>query len=129
MSIKNFAKEFHEAFSLPIEKYPTIPSDSQAKLRYDLIREELEELRVAIEEKDETEILDALCDLRVVLDGAVLVCGMQGIYEEALEIVNASNMSKLGEDGKPTYREDGKVLKGGNFFVPDFTKLLQRFKS
>lgn len=126
MSIKNYAKDFHEAFNLPIEEEPILPEVDQIKLRYSLIREELEELLEALQNGDIVETLDALCDLRVVLDGTVLTCGMQDIYEEALDIVNHSNLSKLNVDGKPVYREDGKVLKGENFIEPDFTELLNR---
>lgn len=121
----NFARSFHEKFSLPIRKEPCIPDDSHY-LRTDLLQEELDELKEACSFNDLDKVLDAVCDLRVVLDGTVLEFGMEDIYEEALEEVERSNLSKLGLDGEPVLREDGKVLKGPNYFPPNFNGLLNK---
>lgn len=127
--IKNYAitedqvREFHEAFGHPAPKTPSIPNLELAMLRKKLIEEELAEVMEAIEKKDYTNLLKELCDLQYVLDGFFVVCGMDQAKEEGFMLVHRSNMSKLGEDGKPVYREDGKILKGPNYKPVDPIKL------
>ncbi len=92
------------------------------KLRIDLIKEELEELTNAMSEKDLTEVADALTDILYVTYGAGHAFGID--LDKCFEEVQNSNMSKLGEDGKPIYNESGKVMKGPNYFKPDLSKFL-----
>ena len=103
---------------------PTLPDNNLAYLRLDLIQEEVDELQVALERKDIVEIADALTDILYVTYGAGHAFGIP--LNECFEEVHRSNMSKLGIDGKPIYREDRKVLKGPNFFHPQLADLLRR---
>lgn len=123
MSLKNFARRFHECFVLPINHAPCIPDTVEMRIR--LLQEELDELKEAVETHNLVEVLDALCDIRVVLDGTVLDCGMSHLYEKALEEVDRSNMSKMGADGFPVMREDGKLLKGEDYSPPDLRGILK----
>lgn len=90
----NQVKEFHNLFNQPVLDTPTVPSIERCNLRYDLIKEELEELREAFNKKDKVEVLDALCDLMYVVEGTVLEFGMQNIFSKAFNEVHDSNMSK-----------------------------------
>lgn len=122
-------QEFHETYGLPVKDTPDITDPKTNALRINLIAEELEELKEALEQGDMVETLDALIDLQYVLDGAFLSFGMQHLKEPAFNEVHTSNMSKLGEDGKPIVRpEDGKILKGPNYFAPDMTKFITNKK-
>ena len=114
------AGDFMNAFGQEVLTEPTLPDTSLAKLRLELIREEFEELTVATNAMDMIEIADALTDILYVVYGAGHAFGidLDACYRE----VHSSNMSKLGEDGKPIYREDGKVLKGPNFRSPDLAQ-------
>ena len=114
------AGDFMNAFGQEVLSEPTLPSPELAKLRLELIREEVEELNVGIEGMDIVEIADALTDILYVVYGAGHAFGidLDACYRE----VHSSNMSKLGEDGKPIYREDGKVLKGPNFRSPNLAQ-------
>lgn len=116
------AGQFMRAFGQEVLTEPTCPSPELAKLRLELIREEVEELNVGIEGMDIVEIADALTDILYVVYGAGHAFGidLDACYAE----VHRSNMSKLGEDGKPIYREDGKVLKGPNYFHPNLKDIL-----
>jgi len=120
--MSNFEKvsEFMNAFGQTVETKPTWTSVSE--LRYELIREELEELREALDVKDIIGVADALTDLLYVVYGAGHSFGIP--LDKCFEEVHNSNMSKLGEDGRPIYREDGKVLKGPNYWQPDLKKVL-----
>lgn len=119
-------QEFHETYGLPVESAPTISDEKTNTLRINLLQEELNELKEALEQGDLVETLDALIDLQYVLDGAFLSFGMQSLKQAAFDEVHRSNMSKLGEDGKPIRREsDGKVLKGPNYFKPDIAQFLK----
>jgi hypothetical protein len=91
----------------------------------DLLEEELRELGEALEERDPVAVLDALTDLQYVLDGAYLALGFHAYKGDALLEVHRSNMSKLGENGRPIYREDGKILKGPNYSPPDLAAVLK----
>lgn len=120
--MSNFEKvaEFMNAFGQTVETEPTWTSVSE--LRYELIREELEELREALDGKDIIGVADALTDLLYVVYGAGHSFGIS--LDKCFEEVHNSNMSKLGADGKPIHREDGKVLKGPNYWKPDLKKVL-----
>jgi len=116
------AGDFMNAFGQEVLTEPTCPSPELAKLRLELIREEVEELNVGIEGMDIVEIADALTDILYVVYGAGHAFGID--LDECFHEVHRSNMSKLGEDGKPIYREDGKVLKGPNYFHPNLKDIL-----
>ena len=116
------AGDFMNAFGQEVLTEPTCPSPELAKLRLELIREEVEELNVGIEGMDIVEIADALTDILYVVYGAGHAFGID--LDECYQEVHRSNMSKLGEDGKPIYREDGKVLKGPNYFHPNLEDIL-----
>lgn len=116
-------REWHEAFDVPVVDAPSIPKD-RAHMRLAILEEEVAELRAAVEAGDMVEVLDALCDIQYVLDGTFLEFGLHGVKQDAMEEVHASNMSKLGADGRPVLREDGKVLKGPKFRRPDLVRFL-----
>ncbi len=118
-------KEFHAAFGLGINETP-VANLGEAKnlLRFNLMKEENEEYLEAANNNDLTEVADALGDMLYILCGTIIEHGMQSKIEEVFQEIQRSNMSKLGEDGKPIYREDGKVLKGPNYFKPDIDKIL-----
>ena len=120
-------KEFMEVFGQKVESKPDWPDGDTMELRIDLIEEELGELRNAIIDGDGTlvDVADALSDLLYVVYGAGHSFGID--LDKCFEEVHSSNMSKLGEDGKPIYREDGKVLKGKNFREPNLNKILSSF--
>ena len=118
-------KEWHEAFDVPGVDAPSIPKE-RAQMRLTILEEEVGELRAAVEVGDLIEVLDALCDIQYVLDGTFLEFGLHGVKQDAMEEVHASNMSKLGADGRPVLREDGKVLKGPDFRQPDLARILKR---
>lgn len=120
-------KKFHQAFGLGIAQKPTsnLPKKT-IELRYNLMKEENEEYLEAALSNNLTEIADALGDMLYILCGTILEHGMQHIIEEIFDEIQQSNMSKLGEDGKPIYREDGKVLKGSNYFKPNINKILNK---
>jgi predicted HAD superfamily Cof-like phosphohydrolase len=90
----------------------------------DLLNEEFKELEEALEEQDVVKVLDALLDIQYVLDGALLAWGLYKLKHRGFAEVHRSNMSKAGEDGKPIYREDGKILKGPNYTPPDLKSLI-----
>lgn len=120
-------EEFHNAFGIANNATPVADiSLDGALLRYELIREENEEYLEACREGNLTEIADALGDQLYILCGTILKHGMQHVIEEVFDEIHRSNMSKLGADGKPIYREDGKVLKGPNYFKPDIAKILEK---
>jgi len=115
-------KEFMEKFGQKIATKPKFPSNDVVELRYELIREELEELKDAIKDKDIVEVADALTDILYVTYGAGLAFGID--LDKCYAEVHRSNMTKLGEDGKPVYREDGKIKKGPNYERPNLRKVL-----
>ena len=102
---------------------PTLPNDDLAELRVDLIQEEVDELQEALAAKDIVEIADALTDILYVTYGAGHAFGID--LDTCFTEVHRSNMSKLGIDGKPIYREDGKVLKGPNYAPPELEDLIK----
>ena len=116
------AGDFMHAFGQEVLTEPTLPSPELGKLRLELIREEFEELTVATNAMDIVEIADALTDILYVVYGAGHAFGID--LDECYNEVHRSNMSKLGTDGKPIYRDDGKVLKGPNYFHPNLKDIL-----
>ena len=122
MSNFNKVKTFMETFGQEVKTKPSFSSDKINILRYDLIKEELEELKEAMENKDLLEVADALTDILYVAYGAGHAFGID--LDKCFEEVQNSNMSKLGEDGKPIYNESGKVMKGPKYFKPDLTKFV-----
>ena len=116
------AGDFMTAFGQEVLTEPTLPSAHLAKLRLELIREEFEELTVATNAMDIVEIADALTDILYVVYGAGHAFGID--LDECYQEVHRSNMSKLGADGKPIYREDGKILKGPDYFHPNLKDIL-----
>ena len=120
----NFEKvgDFMEAFGQRVEMEPTWPDFNTRELRLELIQEELEELSDAVADRDMIQIADALTDLLYVVYGAGHAFGLD--LDECFEEVHRSNMSKLGENGRPIHREDGKVMKGPGYFEPDLESIL-----
>ncbi|MFO7719093.1 MAG: nucleoside triphosphate pyrophosphohydrolase family protein [Gillisia sp.] len=119
--------EFHSAFGLGIKNSPEAHlGEARNLLRFNLMKEENEEYLEAANNSDLTEVADALGDMLYILCGTIIEHGMQHKIEEVFEEIQRSNMSKLGEDGKPVFREDGKVLKGPNYFPPDITSILNK---
>lgn len=119
--------EFHTAFKLNIQDTPTVHiSEDRKKLRFELMKEENEEYFEAAQKNDLVEVADALGDMLYILCGTIIEHGMQDKIEEVFNEIQRSNMSKLGEDGKPIYREDGKVLKGPNYFKPNIKAILDK---
>ncbi|MGX1024629.1 pyrophosphohydrolase domain-containing protein [Psychroflexus sp. MBR-150] len=118
--------KFHKAFGLGIKFKPTASLGHQKnKLRFDLMKEENEEYLEAAEKGDLVEVADALGDMLYILCGTIIEHGMQDKIEAIFDEIQKSNMSKLGKNGKPIYREDGKVLKGSNYFKPNFKDILK----
>lgn len=120
-------KEFHTAFKLGFKESPSANLGLEKNmLRYKLMREENEEYLEAANNDDLIEVADALGDMLYILCGTIIEHGLQHKIEEVFEEIQRSNMSKLGADGRPIYREDGKVLKGPNYFKPDIETILSR---
>ena len=115
-------KKFMETFCQEIKEKPGFPDDKITSLRYDLIKEELEELKEAIDNRDIKEVADALTDILYVTYGAGHAFGID--LDKCFEEVQNSNMSKLGSDGKPIYNDKGKAMKGPNYFKPDLEKFI-----
>ena len=122
MSNFKSVKKFMETFGQEVKEKAEFPSEKIIDLRYDLIKEELSELKEAIDKKDIKEVADALTDILYVTYGAGHAFGID--LDKCFEEVQNSNMSKLGNDGKPIYNEKGKVLKGPNYFKPDLKKFV-----
>jgi len=123
----NAVQSFHKAFGLGVKESPTAELSLQKNLlRYKLMREENEEYLDAANNKDLVEVADALGDMLYILCGTIIEHGMQYKIEEVFNEIQKSNMSKLGANGKPIYREDGKVLKGPNYFKPDLKSILDK---
>lgn len=120
-------QDFHKAFGLGINQTPTAALTKEKNmLRFNLMKEENEEYLEAANNNDLVEVADALGDMLYILCGTILEHGMQYKIEEVFNEIQRSNMSKLGADGKPIYREDGKVLKGPNYFQPNIKTILEK---
>lgn len=118
---------FHNSFGLGVSENPKADlGTAKNTLRFNLMDEENKEYFEAAQENNLVEVADALGDMLYILCGTILEHGMQHIIEEVFEEIQRSNMSKLGADGQPIYREDGKVLKGPDYFKPNIRKILDK---
>ncbi len=117
--------EFHKAFGQKDGKWPQLLSNAEYDLRHTLMKEENDEYLEACYSKSLVEIADALGDQLYILCGTILKHGMQHIIEDVFNEIQSSNMSKLGDDGKPVLREDGKILKGPGYHRPDISKFIK----
>tara|TARA_B110001452_G_C15107221_1_gene386005 strand:- start:379 stop:750 length:372 start_codon:yes stop_codon:yes gene_type:complete len=115
-------KKFMQTFGQEVRTKASFPNDKVVSLRLDLIGEELSELEEAIKKKDIKEVADALTDILYVTYGAGHAFGID--LDKCFEEVQSSNMSKLGSDGKPIYNEQGKVMKGPDYFKPNLNKFV-----
>ena len=115
-------KTFMQTFGQEVKSKPSFSSEKINDLRYNLIKEELDELKQAIDRKDLLEVADALTDILYVTYGAGHAFGID--LDKCFEEVQNSNMSKLDENGKPIYNDSGKVMKGPNYFKPDLSKFV-----
>ena len=116
-------KTFMQTFDQEVKSKPSFSTEKINDLRFSLIQEELDELKLAIDNKDLLEVADALTDILYVTYGAGHAFGID--LDKCFEEVQNSNMSKLGKDGKPIYNDAGKVMKGPNFYKPDLSKFLE----
>ena len=123
MSNFQSVKLFMQIFGQEVKSRSKFPSERITKLRYNLIKEELDEFEEAVKNKDLKEVADSLTDILYVTYGAGHAFGID--LDKCFEEVQQSNMSKLGEDGKPIYNEQGKVMKGPKYFKPDLNKFLK----
>ena len=115
-------KKFMKTFGQEVKEKAEFPNDKITTLRYELIKEELAELKIAIDQRDLKEVADALTDILYVTYGAGHSFGIN--LDKCFREVQNSNMSKLGDDGKPIYNEKGKVMKGPNYFKPNLSKFV-----
>ncbi len=122
MSNFESVKKFMKTFGQEVKEKAEFPNDKIVSLRYDLIREELEELKEAFNKKDIKEVADALTDILYVTYGAGHAFGID--LDKCFDEVQNSNMSKLGKDGKPIFNDMGKVMKGPNYFKPNLKKFV-----
>ena len=119
----NAVKDFHDTFGLNYNDSPTVDLEKKIiELRFNLMKEENDEYIEAARNNDIVEVADALGDMLYILCGTIIEHGMSDIIEDVFDEIQKSNMSKLGADGKPIYRKDGKVMKGPNYFKPNFSK-------
>ena len=116
-------KSFMKTFGQIVRTKPQFPDDKTTKLRYDLIKEELDELEQAIKTKNLQEIADALTDILYVTYGAGCAYGID--LDKCFKEVQRANMSKLGKDGKPIFNEKGKVMKGPNYLAPNLKQFVE----
>lgn len=122
----NAVKEFHTAFKIGHSDIPVANlGDAKNILRFNLMKEENEEYLEAVQNNDLVEIADALGDMLYILCGTIIEHGLQDKIEAVFDEIQRSNMSKLGADGNPIYREDGKVMKGPSYFKPNFSTILK----
>jgi len=119
--------KFHTAFKLGMNSSPVAHiTERRNQLRFELMKEENEEYLEAAQNNDLVEVADALGDMLYILCGTIIEHGMQDVIEDVFDEIQQSNMSKLGADGLPIYREDGKVLKGPSYFKPNFEQILNK---
>jgi len=121
----NAVKKFHKAFEILVNDIPTaVIKKELIELRFKLMEEENQEYLEAARNNDLIEIADALGDMLYILCGTIITHGMQNKIQEVFEEIQKSNISKLDKNGKSIYREDGKVIKGPNYFKPNISKAL-----
>ena len=121
----NSVKKFHQVYKLNYSESPTTEIGKETiKLRFKLMAEENEEYLQAAKNNDLVEVADALGDMMYILCGTIIEHGLQHKIEKIFDEIQRSNLSKLGNDGLPIYREDGKVMKGPNYFKPNISKIL-----
>jgi predicted HAD superfamily Cof-like phosphohydrolase len=120
-----FAKLIIKSLILDTSQPIASLGENKNSLRYNLMKEENEEYLQAVQDNDLTEIADALGDMLYILCGTIIEHGLQDKIEAVFDEIQKSNMSKLGEDGQPIYRADGKVIKGPNYFKPNFEMILK----
>ena len=114
---------FHKAFEIEFSEKPNIEIKKNIiDLRFNLMDEENKEYKTAAKNNDIVEVADALGDMLYILCGTIITHGMQNVIDDVFEEIQKSNMSKLDNEGKPIYRDDGKVLKGPNYFKPNIRK-------
>ena len=119
-------KHFHDVFKINYSNNLRDDlGEKQNKLRFDLMKEENEEYLQAVQNKDIVEIADALCDMLYILCGTILEHGLQHKIEAVFDEIHRSNMSKLGSNGEPLYRDDGKVIKGPHYTKPNLITFLK----
>ena len=123
MSNFETVRKFMETFGQMVRTKPKFPDEKTMKLRFDLIQEELNELKQAMDTKNLQEIADALTDILYVTYGAGYAYGIN--LDECFKEVQRANMSKLGKDGKPIFNESGKVMKGPNYIKPDLKQFVE----
>jgi predicted HAD superfamily Cof-like phosphohydrolase len=122
----NAVKQFHETYKIGYSQIPKATlGENKNQLRYNLMKEENEEYLQAVQDNDLVEIADALGDMLYILCGTIIEHGLQDKIEAVFDEIQRSNMSKLDENGNPIYREDGKVIKGPNYFKPNFSTILK----
>lgn len=130
--MKNYVRkieEFHKAFKIHWNDTPTIPDAETVRLRYNLGLEELQEFMDACQVEDPVKVFDALVDQLYILVGTAHIFGMADALEEGFREVHKSNMTKLDEQGKPVYREDGKVIKSHLYKKPELEEVLNNVYS
>ena len=120
----NQVREFHITYGVPVNNSPQFPEYKRIKLRNNILYEEVAELEDALVRRDMTAVADAITDCLYVLIGTALELGIAEKIPACFDEVHRSNMSKLGDDGLPILREDGKVLKGPNYFKPDLKSII-----
>jgi len=118
--------EFHTVFDQTDSDNPKLVSQAVGKLRHSLLAEENDEYLEAVENDDLIGIADALGDQLYIIYGTILKHGLQHMIEDVFKEIHRSNMSKLGEDGRPVYRTDGKILKGPSYFRPDIKSIFEK---
>ena len=119
-------EDFQKAFGAFMGEGPSFPPLDRCVLRQRLLQEEVLELHEAWSNKDIVEVADAITDCMYILIGTAVEFGLQDKLEDLFDEVHGSNMSKLDENGKPIYRNDGKVMKGANYYKPDLKKILDK---
>ena len=126
MSNFNKVKTFMNTYGQEVKEKASFPDNKIVQLRIDLIEEELNELKEAVKNNNIVEVADALGDILYILCGTILTHGLQHKIVEVFNEIQRSNMSKLDINGKPVFREDGKILKGPNYFQPNIKEILEK---
>lgn len=119
-------KSFHLAFEVPVQSLPQIPPEERCVLRQRILQEEVDELNEAWQQGNLTQVADAITDCLYILFGTAHEFGIAHLLPACFEEVHRSNMSKLGEDGKPLKREDGKVIKSANYIPPNLKSIIEK---